>query len=135
MKKKMIVMVCCLAIAFVGVWFGFSCFEQENLESDLTMANVEALSEGDAVYDEAIERQKCHDSNGTWNMASICVDGKMESIKCTVEGQITIGSFTIKGSYTKGHTYNVGWARYSCQVAKGECCNKQGIYSGGIKLD
>ena len=68
-------MVCCLAIAFVGVWFGFSCFEQESLESDLTMAN------------------------------------------------------------TKGHTYNVGWARYSCQVARGEYCNKQGIYSGGVKLD
>lgn len=51
MKKNMIIMAFCLAIAFAGVWFGLACSDKQDLESDLIMANVEALSEGDAVYD------------------------------------------------------------------------------------
>ena len=47
----MIIMVSGLAIAFAGAWFGLSCSEKQDFESDLTMANVEALSEGDATLD------------------------------------------------------------------------------------
>lgn len=47
MKKKMIVMAFCLVIAFVGAWLHFSCLEKQKMEKDLTLANVEALTQGD----------------------------------------------------------------------------------------
>lgn len=43
----MIIMVSSLAIAFAGAWFGLSRSEKQDFESGLTMANVEALTQGD----------------------------------------------------------------------------------------
>ena len=49
MKKKKYVMVFCFMTAIVGTFLGFSYFEKQELESDLTLANVEALAGGDDV--------------------------------------------------------------------------------------
>lgn len=75
----------------------------------------------------AYTREECLRKGGNWNMASVCVDGKAECFKCEVSGEISVLGITLKGSYTKGNTYIISWARYSCQTSEGNCCTRQGV--------
>ena len=67
-------------------------------------------------------------------MASQCVESGFESVTCTIKGEITVFGVALKGEYSKGSTYRIAWARYQCVTSNGNCCKKQGLYSGDTKL-
>ena len=62
---------------------------------------------------------------GYWNMALISQSaGVTAGVKCTVEGELSVLGFDlIKGSFSKGKSYNVGWENMSCTSSTGNCCN------------
>lgn len=67
-------------------------------------------------------------------MASVCADGRIETVECSVSGELSIAGFpVIKGSYKRGKSYTIAWARYKCETSKGNCCTIQGIYVDGKK--
>ena len=118
--------------------FLFFSFEYLNSLSDSTTRveverNLESLTAPpEEPYPE--ERAACVSSDGNWNMASVCEAGEISEVTCTVSGEVSICGIIIKGSYTKGKTYSIAWARYKCEASQGNCCKKQGIYSGETKL-
>ena len=130
MKKK----IFSIAVVAAALTAGYCAYDaQENIgKSDTLLANVEALADGDAPYPE--ERRACIDKGGNWNMASVCVDSGFESSKCSVSGEITVCGVTIKGSFEKGKKYHTAWSRYQCKDSKGNCCTKQGLFTGETKL-
>lgn len=133
MKKQIIVLSCVAAVA-IATFVGKKAYEPSlNESSNLLKQNVEALTQGnEEPYPE--ERKACIEKGGNWNMASVCVASGFESSNCTVAGEITIFGVTVKGSYEKGKMYSLPWARYECKDSKGNCCTKQGLYSGSQKL-
>lgn len=94
--------------------------------------NIEALTQAEEPYPE--ERSKCISEEGNWNMASVCQDSGIERFSCSVSGEISAFGITLKGSYEKGESYNIPWARYTCTASSGNCCKKQGMYTGETKL-
>lgn len=78
----------------------------------------------------ASTEEECRQKNGYWNELLDCADGGVSSQTCTIEGEITLLGVTVKGSYTKGNSYTLTWARFACRSSNGNCCNgnAQGIY-------
>ena len=99
----------------------------------LLKANIEALvsNEDDAG---AWTIGKCHSAGGNWDMASVCEETGFESATCKVSGEINIFGIKLSGSYEKGQTYYIPWARYKCVSSSKNCCTKQGLYTGNTKL-
>lgn len=91
----------------------------------LLSENVEALLQSELPSNEA----DCRAKNGYWNMALVCSGGGVESVECTVSGQISILGITFSGSYQAGNTYSIVWEMYSCTNSTGNCCPyaEQGI--------
>lgn len=137
MQKKIIFGAFCLAVAGMSVVsINYFC-NKKVLVSELTLQNVEALSQDDTSLsvEEQQRRSLCYSKNGYWDMASVCEDGKVEYVTCTYSGELVIAGFTvIKGSYQKGKRYPIAWARYKCVTSKGNCCTEQGIYVDGKKV-
>lgn len=68
-------------------------------------------------------------------MASVLKDCGFETVECKIDGEISLLGITVKGSYyKKGSKYSIPWASYRCESAPGNCCVKQGLYSGEEKL-
>lgn len=102
---------------------------------DIMLQNVEVLTQLEEESEEMIaRRESCYNNGGTWNESSHCEASDFEDFTCTVSGEVSLFGVTIKGSYTKGKTYKLAWARYSCVESKMNCCTKQGLYSGNTKL-
>lgn len=133
MKKKLLKLLCIALVAIV-TFVGTKTLKSNAYDrSNLLIQNVEALtSPEDEPYPE--ERKKCIEEGGSWNMASVCKNSGFESCTCKISGKITAFGVTLEGSYEKGKTYTIPWARYECQESKGNCCKKQGLYSGEEKL-
>lgn len=127
-------MLSCIAAVAIASFVGKKAFEPHAYETNnLLLQNLEALAEGEEEpYPE--ERRDCINKGGNWNMASVCVASGFESSKCTVSGEITVCGVTVKGSFEKGKKYYIAWARYECKDSKGNCCTKQGLYTGETKL-
>ena len=133
MKKELILGM--IASVVIVVLFGFR--QTSNSKSDLTLENVEALSEDDTSLtdEERLRRNSCYSHNGYCDMASVCADGKVENVTCNITGELVIGGYTIiKGSYQKGKRYRIAWARYKCEASKGNYCTEQGIFVDGQKV-
>lgn len=122
---------------------GFLVFKSSGKQiqgDELTVANVEALSsyESDAtpeINDQ--ERRKCESEGGVYAHFSACEGSGFETVECTVEGELDFMGMKIKGSYKKGSSHNIAWARYNCHpnmVTRTGCCTKTGLYSGENKL-
>lgn len=107
-------------------------------KNSLLLENVEALAvdnEKGGEDDLTIARkQECFQKGGNWDEASHCVESGFETFECQVSGELSMFGITVKGSYTKGKSYSIAWARYECQISTGNCCTKQGLYSGDTKL-
>lgn len=132
MKKKTLMLSCVATIISVAVVGTKTCEPQVFMSNNLLTQNVEALSQDEEPYPE--ERRKCIDSDGSWNMASVCDNSGFETATCKISGEISLFGVTIKGSYEKGSKYSIPWARYKCIESSGNCCKQQGLYSGGKKL-
>jgi hypothetical protein len=106
-----------------------------SISSDyLFLENIKLLYQANAE-DGVSESKKCIDNDGFWNMASVCTDSGFHEVKCTVKGKISAFGVTFDLDYARpGKTYTIPWARYSCQTSTGNCCKKQGLYSGETKL-
>ncbi|HAC44020.1 MAG TPA: hypothetical protein DCE73_12620 [Paraprevotella xylaniphila] len=107
------------------------------LEDSLLLENVEALATDDESGEDAAmkaRREECYQKGGNWNEASHCVDSGFETFECEVAGEISAFGIVIKGSFKKGNKYSIAWARYQCEPSVGNCCTKQGLYSGDDKL-
>lgn len=132
--KKNFLMLSCIAAIVTATVVGKKTFESHADETnDLLMQNVEALAENaEEPYPE--ERTKCINEGGMWNMASKCTASGFERPTCKVSGELSVWGITIKGSYEKGKKYAIPWARYECVDSSGNCCKKQGLYSGETKL-
>lgn len=133
MKTKKFLLPCIAAVA-IATFVGAKSFKTNASESnELLLANVEALSEPpEEPYPQ--ERAQCIAEGGNWNMASVCKDSGFETVTCKISGEVTLFGVTIKGSYEKNSKYNIPWARYECVQSAGNCCKKQGLYSGDTKL-
>lgn len=134
--KKILYLITLLLIAIVGT-------KSHNMAttelSDLTRLNIEALSEneessGDTFENDEDRRRSCYSKGGNWDMASICVESGFVKAECKVSGKLTILGVTIEGSYQKGSTYEIAWARYQCQTSLRNCCTKQGLFTGSTQL-
>lgn len=108
------------------------------------MKNLAVLT-GDETGDDGIEdtdtpegipttREACLAAGGNWNMASVAENCGFESVKCEYSGKISIFGISIEGSYKKGEEYNIPWVLYKCVPSESNCCMKQGLYSGEMKL-
>lgn len=79
----------------------------------------------------------CKNSGGYWNMALVCDGGGVNSVQCTISGQLTVAGYTVvNASATKGKTYNVTWERWACTSTPGakNCCisSNQGVKITGL---
>jgi len=92
---------------------------------------VEALAEGEGLPTNATD---CAAQQGNWNEASHCIRTGFESVVCKFNGKIVAFGVELSGAYEKGKKYNIPWAEYSCVASTGNCCVKQGLYSGETKL-
>lgn len=130
--KKRLILVFGIGVLF-GVTFTANISQDKPAGWNLLQANIEALANGESG---SIPRtyEECLKSGGNWNMASVCTDSGFESSVCKISGEISIFGMTLKGNYEKGQRYSIPWARYSCQTSAGNCCIKQGLYSGERKL-
>jgi hypothetical protein len=130
MKKKIfgsLIIIAIAAVAAFNVNLNLNLTQESNM-SPLALANVEALAQnesGAGINDE----NTCRTNGGYWNMALICAGGGVNSVLCTVSGELTILGFTIKGNFSKGKTYNVTWERWACTNSTGNCCiaSSQGV--------
>jgi len=133
MKKK--TLTACAVVCTVSV-LGGVCFERTKKQSISTanlLANVEALTETEEEFE--TRRSECYSNmEYNWNMASICVESGFEHVTCTVSGKISVFGVELSGSYVKDHIYTIPWARYQCEESNGNCCTKQGLYTGDTKL-
>lgn len=73
----------------------------------------------------------CQAHTGVWGMFSKNVAGEVISVRCEIEGEVSVAGMTIKGTYRKGKSYTISWSRYSCEKAEGNCCVIQGVIIGG----
>lgn len=132
MKKKLILLPCIAAVA-IASFVGAKTFKSNATESnELLMTNVEALSQQEEPYPE--ERTRCINESGIWNMASVCKQSGFEYTTCKKSGEVSLFGITVKGNYEKGKKYYVAWARYECTQSSGNCCKKQGLFTGDRKL-
>lgn len=131
MKKILLSLV--LVVAALAAVMSYRAFASKSTVTALMLdENIEALTQGEDNYGQ--EREKCFAEGEAWNMASVCADAKIEMVTCTTSGEITVFGVTLKGSYSKRGIYCIPWARYTCISSTGNCCKKQGLYSGGMKL-
>lgn len=121
-----------MAVA-AALFAGYSAYNGRNSNelTDVALANIEALANSP---DGAWTQAACHSAGGNWNMATVLVDSGFEEVTCEVTGKIKIFEFEMSGSYKKGNDYKIPWARYKCEQSNGNCCIKQGMYSGENKL-
>ena len=123
MKRKEIIisitvfvlLACCCSFIFIRTKL-----------SPIVIANVMALAENNPLNEE--------DDGCNKNMASVCADSGFYTIPCKVNGEISIGEFTLKGEYRKGGDYYIPWARYECRASTGNKCCKQGLFTGDQQL-
>ena len=132
MKQKILIGFATLAIAAVAA-LNVNLNTNSYKLSDISFANVEALANVDTP-------------NGGGSTEILkgyflkCVDGGAASAYCEIDGQITIGTVTLKGGYKKGGTYSYAWSRYSCEptspyVTSIVCdIRDQGVYVNGQKV-
>jgi len=135
MKKTLILSALVLILLGVSltVLINYSNFSSVIKVTNIILdENIEALTQGEEPY--PTERLKCIEKGGNWNMASVCEDSGIEQVTCNISGEISAFGITIKGSYQQGKKYYIPWARYKCTQSLGNCCKKQGLYSGEIKL-
>ena len=133
MKKKIFISTFAIAAMALTAFTGYKTFGPKQSMSDLLLdENIEALTQGEEPYPE--ERTQCVANGGNWNMASICEASGFEKVYCSISGELTFLGVTIRGSYTSGKTYPIAWARYKCVESSGNCCKKQGMYSGDQQL-
>lgn len=131
--KKILNVIGIVAVCMGLSYATYSGFTAKPKNSMLAK-NIEALSQQESSGGAAWNQASCHSMGGNWNMASICVETGFETVKCTITGKIKIFDVEITGSYERGNKYKISWARYSCCVSDGNCCIKQGLYSGNIQL-
>jgi len=137
MKRKKFLVSGSLMLALVAFAGSYHTYNSSSAveESDLLMANVEALAgNGEISPEEKKRMEECYAKEGNWDMASTCKASGFEDIECSVSGEVSIFGVTLKGSYTKGKSYTIAWARYECIESKGNCCTKQGLFSGDEQL-
>ena len=124
-----------LAVAFMGMlsYGTYSAYDSmsSNTSNQLLLENVEALASGEGI---PASYADCLAKGGNWNMASVCAEGGFYDSECTVSGEISAFGIILKGSYTKGNSYHIPYARYNCVNSSGNCCIKQGLYTGETKL-
>lgn len=131
MKKKLIFAAGAMVIA-AAVSAAFCLNFGQTRHDDLFEQNLDALARGE--NDANLREEECYEQGGNYNMASICVDSGFETVECEISGQISAVGVTISGSYKRGKKYSIAWARYTCTHISGNCCVKQGLYSGEEKL-
>ena len=128
-------MLSCIAAVAIATVVGKKTYESHAYEtSSLLMQNVEALAQEGTDEPYPAEREKCITEGGNWNMASVCKQSGFESVVCKISGEVSFMGFSIKGSYEKGKKYSIPWARYECTESAGNCCKKQGLFTGEKKL-
>ena len=78
----------------------------------------------------ASTQEECFQKGGYWNELLANEDGGVTQQTCTVSGEITFLGTSIKGSYTKGNSYTLVWARFACRRSDGNCCDgsRQGVH-------
>lgn len=136
-RKIIVSLIATISLAMASYMGVRPFLHTENNYRPLLVDNIEALSEDDngVNVDESKEKEKqCYESDGYWNMAGICVESGFQTATCTVSGEIVAFGITIKGSYSRGGTYMIPWARYECKSSSKNCCTKQGLFSGSTRL-
>lgn len=136
--RKFFISIVAVSVGLIG----YVCYELQTTKSELlspaALANIDALTdfEGETGNNEDIAlREGCIHSGGNWDMASILASCGFETVECKVDGEISFLGITLKGSYyKKGSSYSMPWASYRCESSAGNCCTKQGLYSGENKL-
>ena len=143
MKKKFFVPLMGALVLGVTAYAGYRTYDayvEKQAESNLLLENIEALAEIDEAGNEGEEdgtkkrMEECFQKGGNWNESTRCVEGGFETFKCEISGEISLFGITLKGSYTKGNSYRIAWARYDCEKSEGNCCTKQGLYTGDQNL-
>ena len=124
MKRNILFALCAIVLGVAG-YVGYQQVSASS-ESDLFLANVEALSEEELSSDEKNRQKECFENDGEWNMASICVDGGVETVTSDNSKELHLFGAVIKVS-KKNTPYVVKWERYECQDHKHSCCETQGV--------
>lgn len=132
MKKKLFV----LTFAALAIVSFISKNNSLQSKSEILNSNVEAIaSPDDPNWFEFQTMLMCFTNGGNYNMATTCSDsGFFEETKCKVSGELTILGVTVKGNYERGKKYSIPWARYTCISSNGNCCLKEGLYTGDTFL-
>lgn len=132
MKKKLFV----LTFAALAIVSFISKNNSLQSKSEILNSNVEAIaSPDDPTWFEMMTMIMCFNEGGNYNMASVCQEtGFYYNQKCKVTGQLTVSGVTLNGDYRVGQKYDVPWARYTCVASEGNCCLKQGLYTGNTQL-
>lgn len=138
MKKNLLYVTFVLTLCVVAV-LNVKVVQTANKSYDLSMASIEAISNGDNGENgdgetggaNITSSEKCHEQGGYWNMALTCAGGGVESVSCGVTGEISLFGVTVKGSYTKGKAYPIAWERWSCVTSTENCCVSSGQ---GVKI-
>lgn len=132
MKKKLLV----LTFAALAIVSFISKNNSLQSKSVILNSNVEAIaSPDDPTWFEMQTMIMCFTNGGNYNMATTCTEaGFYYRQKCKITGQMTIFGVTINGDFLEGHKYDIPWARYTCVDSDGNCCLKQGLYTGNIQL-
>ncbi|MDR1737744.1 MAG: NVEALA domain-containing protein [Candidatus Symbiothrix sp.] len=126
--KKIICGIAVLAIAAVAAVNVTKSNTKTTALTDIQLANVEALADNELSIPTG--QTECQQNCGYWNMALVCADGGVESVTCTVKGELTVWNIKIvSASFEKGNSYSVAWERWECQNSTGNCCpyNEQGV--------
>lgn len=109
----------------------FNLNKQKDVANPLTLANVEALADGEGNPNNYVD---CLAAGGSWNMATVCQESNFEPATCKISGKISVFGVELSGSYEPGKKYSIPWARYKCETSAGNCCVKQGLYTGETKI-
>ncbi len=130
MKKFFII----ISLSIVTILSGVISSKYHNSLSTYALysENVEVLTQGDS-FDDLLKMQ-CLSGGFNYNMASIVSNSGFQTVTCEIKGEISLLGVTVKGEYKKGNQYGIPWATYSCSASNGNCCKKQGLYSGDTKL-
>lgn len=99
MKKKTLMLSCVATIISVAIVGTKTCEPQVFVSNNLLTQNVEALSQDEEPYPE--ERRKCIDSDGSWNMASVCDNSGFETATCKISGEISCSELPLKARMKK----------------------------------
>ena len=130
--KRILYSLCGVAVMAIAAFATYTEIQNHRQMQELTRRNLEVLLDGE--WETEFTREACLSDGGNWNMASVCVATGFENTTCKIAGKISCFGITIEGSYEKGKTYPIPWARYECKDSPTNCCKKQGLYSGNIKL-